>query len=126
MSDANFSCVIVDDESNALYLAEAVLRGAGVSVLATAVDATSALSVIEGLAALPDVVVIDYRLPDMDGIDLGRRLLADYAGLALVLHSGYIDTALRSEAMSTGFAAAVSKDDPKELVSATASAAAGR
>ncbi|MBA3333960.1 MAG: response regulator [Actinobacteria bacterium] len=63
--------LIVDDNEKNLKLARDVLRAAGLRTL-------EAASGGEGIALaaeqLPDVILLDLRLPDMDGIDVARKL----------------------------------------------------
>ena len=63
--------LIVDDSEMNLKLARDVLRAAGFRTLEAASGA-------EGIALaaeqLPDVILMDLRLPDMDGTDAARRL----------------------------------------------------
>ncbi len=49
---------------------------------------------------LPDVAVIDYRLPDGDGLEAARLLAARDPGLPIILMSGYTDEA--SERIDAG------------------------
>jgi two-component system cell cycle response regulator DivK len=63
--------LIVDDNEKNLKLARDVLRAAGLGTLEAASGA-------EGIALagahLPDVILMDLRLPDMDGTDAARTL----------------------------------------------------
>jgi two-component system cell cycle response regulator DivK len=75
--------LIVDDNEKNLRLARDVLRHAGFRTL-------EAASAGEGLALavseLPDVILLDIRLPDMDGTEAARRLKGDArtAGIPVV------------------------------------------
>jgi two-component system, cell cycle response regulator DivK len=63
--------LIVDDNEWNLRLARDVLSAAGMETLeATSADAAIALAA----ARLPDVILLDLGLPDMDGADAARRL----------------------------------------------------
>jgi two-component system, cell cycle response regulator DivK len=72
--------LIVDDNEKNRKLARDVLRAGGFRTL-EARDGTEAIA----LAAehLPDVILMDLGLPDMDGIDAARRL-ADEAQTARI------------------------------------------
>jgi len=58
--------LIVDDDARNLKLASDVLMAAGFRTL---VARTGAESVALGAEHLPDVILMDLRLPDMDGAD---------------------------------------------------------
>ena len=66
--------LIVDDNEMNLKLAQEVLRAAGFGTL-------GATTGVEGIALagehLPNVILMDLRLPDMDGTDAARRLGAE-------------------------------------------------
>jgi two-component system cell cycle response regulator DivK len=68
--------LIVDDNEPNARLARDVLEAAGVSTL-------SAATASEGLALArehgPDLVLLDLRLPDLDGAEAARRLRAEEA-----------------------------------------------
>jgi two-component system cell cycle response regulator DivK len=66
--------LIVDDNERNLKLARDVLRAAGIRTLEAA-NGREAITV--ALARLPDVVLLDLRLPDMDGTDVARELAAE-------------------------------------------------
>jgi len=66
--------LIVDDNEMNLKLAREVLSAAGFGTL-------EAANGVEGIALavehLPDVILMDLRLPDMDGADAARKLGAE-------------------------------------------------
>ena len=63
--------LIVDDNERNLKLARDVLRAAGFRTLEAASGAEGIALAAEGL---PDVVLLDLRLPDMDGADVASKL----------------------------------------------------
>ena len=65
--------LIVDDDARNLKLARDVLLAAGFRTL---VARNGAESVALGTQHLPDVILMDLRLPDMDGAE-AARILAD-------------------------------------------------
>ncbi len=66
--------LIVDDNERNLRLARDVLEFAG---FRTAEAATGAEAVACAIDQRPDVVLLDIRLPDMDGTDVARLIKAD-------------------------------------------------
>ncbi|WP_214324394.1 response regulator [Nonomuraea sediminis] len=66
--------VIVADDQAMIREAFSVLLGAqpGIEVVATAVDGADAVSRVEELA--PDVIVMDIRMPVLNGIEATRRI----------------------------------------------------
>jgi two-component system cell cycle response regulator DivK len=72
--------LIVDDDERNLKLARDVLAAAGFRTL---VARTGAEAVALGVDQLPDVILMDLRLPDMDGTE-AARILAEEARTAAV------------------------------------------
>jgi DNA-binding NarL/FixJ family response regulator len=64
--------VLVDDDDGFRRLARLALSADGVDVVAEATDGQSALQAVA--ECRPDVVLLDIGLPDMDGIEVARRL----------------------------------------------------
>jgi two-component system cell cycle response regulator DivK len=93
--------LIVDDNEKNLKLARDVLRAAGFQTL----EAASGAQAIEMAAErVPDLVLLDLRLPDMNGVDVARelgaipvvaltalRLAADGAELHAAGFAGYLE-----------------------------------
>ncbi|MCL4744978.1 MAG: phosphate regulon transcriptional regulator PhoB [Burkholderiaceae bacterium] len=76
----NAKVLVVEDEAAIRELIAVNLRRAGYQALPAA-DAASARRQIE--AVLPDLVVLDWMLPDAPGIDLARTLRGDARTRAL-------------------------------------------
>lgn len=68
--------LVVEDDTRLAQLLERELGGAGYEVTAV-FDGGSALARLETESDLPDLVVLDLNLPDMDGLDVAKRLRQD-------------------------------------------------
>lgn len=66
--------LIVDDHPSFRASARCVLESEGFEVIGEAADGASALS--ECARLLPDVVLLDVQLPDIDGFDVCSKLTA--------------------------------------------------
>jgi len=66
--------LIVDDNEKNRKLARDLLRGAGFETLESATGAEALTLAVDHL---PDVILMDLRLPDMDGAEAARKLEAD-------------------------------------------------
>ncbi len=93
--------LVVDDERNIRSTLAVCLQGIGCS---TAEAADSAAAMEQVARAAFDLVFLDLRLGDEDGLDLLARIVAAKPGVAVVLVTAYgtIDTAV--EAMRRGAA----------------------
>src|SRR5262245_20039880 len=77
------ACVLVVEDDDAIGTAlSTVLATAGYDVVRCR-SGEAALAAVE--ERRPDLVLLDLGLPDMDGVDLCRRLRRTVAGLAIVV-----------------------------------------
>jgi PAS domain S-box-containing protein len=75
--------LVVDDTDAGRYVTCRVLRGEGFRVL----EAATGMQALELAALLPDVIVLDIKLPDISGFEVCRRLRNDPATANIpVLH----------------------------------------
>ena len=79
------SVLIVDDHPSFRASARRMLEADGYDVIGEAADGTSAIDAVRELQ--PDVVLLDIRLPDVDGFQVAERLAANGAAAAVVLTS---------------------------------------
>jgi DNA-binding NarL/FixJ family response regulator len=77
--------LVVDDHPSFRRCACTLLEAEGFEVVGEAEDGASALALAQELA--PDLVLLDIRLPDIDGFEVASRLLARDPGLGIVLVS---------------------------------------
>lgn len=91
--------LLVDDNANGLAARKSVLEELGYTI----VTCTSGSDALEQFTIRDpfDLVVTDYKMPRMDGLELIGRLRKHTPGLPIVLISGYVDTLGMNEA-STG------------------------
>ncbi len=99
-------------------------REPGLTVVGEAGDGRTALEQVTRL--LPDVVVLDVGLPDMNGLDLARQALQQAPALRLVVLSAEVDPHLLDRALAAGASAYVPKaDSADELLEALRTVAVG-
>ena len=78
--------LIVDDHPSFRASARALLEADGYEVVGEAVDGASAVA--SARALLPDIVLLDVQLPDIDGFDVAARLTgADDAPIVILVSS---------------------------------------
>jgi CheY-like chemotaxis protein len=102
--------LVVDDHADVRFLVRAILGDAGPDV-AFAGEAAGAREAVEALESTdPDVVVLDARMPGIDGFEAAAMLLERRPGLPILLCSAIVDDEIRSRAGAAGIAACISKD----------------
>lgn len=72
----------------------------------------------------PDVVIMDFRLPSMNGLDAGKAILASSPKIAMLLITFYGSEELAEAAAQAGFRAVLSKSELMNLDHAIESAVA--
>lgn len=92
--------LIVDDQANMCWILSKILVEAGFSV-ETAHTGSKALAIVArgGIAA----AIVDYRLPDMNGIDLFNAMQSVSPHIPAILITSYGSKAIREEALQAGF-----------------------
>ncbi|MCK2218597.1 response regulator transcription factor [Actinomadura sp. ATCC 31491] len=97
----------------------------GVEVVGDAGDGERALALVAGLR--PDVVLMDLRMPVMDGVEATRRIARDHPGTAVVVLTTYDDDRSVDSALLAGARGYLTKDAGRaEIAAALRSAAAGQ
>jgi two-component system nitrogen regulation response regulator NtrX len=91
--------LIIDDERNIRRTFKMVLTGEGMSV---DVAETGEEGLAQCQANRPDLVLLDVRLPGIDGIEVLRRLHKDDADLPVIMISGHGTIATAVEATHHG------------------------
>jgi two-component system nitrate/nitrite response regulator NarL len=101
--------VVVADDHDAYRrgLARAIDRHHGLELAGEAADGESALDLV--LRLVPDVALLDVRMPGLDGLELARRLGA-LEGTTIVLLTGSHTTVLCGAARQAGARALLSKE----------------
>ena len=116
--------VIDDHRSYAEALSLALSLEQGIETIGHAPDVPSAVQMI--LAERPDVVIIDWQLPDVDGIEGVRRILVADPRVKLVMITGHTNRGLQRLAGLAGASAVLPKEaSVAEIVRTVRAAAVG-
>jgi DNA-binding NarL/FixJ family response regulator len=125
MTAETIKLAIVDDHP-AVRAGLTALLGSepGITLTGAVAGARSAVSLIQKKPA--DLVVLDYHLPDEDGITLCLRLKNEEHPPQVLIYSGFADDQLAIRATVAGADTVLSKSaDPDELLLAVHAIAAG-
>jgi CheY-like chemotaxis protein len=101
MDTREITCLIVDDEPDAGWALEHILRPCAIR-LERALTAGEALRLVRGRSF--SLAFLDVKLPDLDGLELARRIRAIDPALPIILISGYYyqDDAAIQQAQTEG------------------------
>ena len=99
--------MIVDDTEHVREMLGTMLELDGFDVVAKAASGDEAIAKVGG--AGPNIVVMDYKMPEMDGLAATRRLRELAPGVPVILYTAYIDDALESAAREAGAALVLGK-----------------
>jgi two-component system, NarL family, invasion response regulator UvrY len=104
------SVIVVDDHPRARRAASAPIRSSdSLELVGAAGSGAEALELAERLQ--PDIVIMDVRMPDLDGIETTRLLLARLPHLRVVLISTERAADLPADLADCGAAGFLSKQD---------------
>ena len=96
----NNSVAIVDDETQLVRTYELLFKKRQIPMAFTAYDGGEAIEKFSRADPRPGIVVIDYRLPSMSGIDVMKAILAIQPHTKIVFISG--DDSTRQESLDAG------------------------
>lgn len=99
--------MVVDDTAHVLRMLSAMLNLDGFDVVGEAASGAAAIDAVD--EADPDVVVMDYRMPFMDGLTAARRIRDRRPGQIVVLYTAFIDEEIERQAQEAGVSLCVGK-----------------
>jgi DNA-binding NarL/FixJ family response regulator len=101
MTDQTIKVLVVDDvQPLAEAFADALGQHPGIEVIGWAPDGSEAIRLSRQFN--PDIVLMDIRMPVMDGIKATRVLTDDVPDVKVLIMSAYEDDSLIDEAMEAG------------------------
>jgi DNA-binding NarL/FixJ family response regulator len=100
---------VIEDTPQMRHLLEEMLTLDDFNVVGSAANGAAALPEMNG--ADPDVVVLDYSMPGLDGLLTARLIKEERPGQAIILYTAYLDGELEEKATRAGVALCVEKAD---------------
>jgi len=107
--------VVADDHP--LYrdgVVRALAASGRVEVVAEAEDGRAALEEIRNHQ--PDVALLDYRLPELDGVEVTHAIIRDGLPTRVLLVSAFTDSGLVYNALQAGVGGYIAKDARREQI----------
>jgi DNA-binding NarL/FixJ family response regulator len=109
--------VIADDQTLVRGGFRLILNSAGIPVVAEAADGKEAIAAT--LSHRPDVVLMDIRMPEMDGLEATRRILAARADVRIIMLTTFDLDQYVYAALTAGASGFLLKDvSPEHLIAA--------
>jgi CheY-like chemotaxis protein len=123
-SRTEWTVLVVDDDPSLRELVTTLLMDD--HVVLEAEDGESALTLAK--YEVPDAMILDYRLPDIDGIEVTRQLRADEttSGIAVLMLTGVVDPEIEVEGLLAGVDDYLTKPFDEEVLRARLQAAMHR
>jgi two-component system nitrate/nitrite response regulator NarL len=107
--------VVADDHP--LYregVVRALLASGQIDILAETEDGRAALSEIQ--QHRPDVALLDYKLPELDGVAITNAVVREQLPTRVLIVSAFTDSGVVYKALETGAAGFVSKEARREQI----------
>lgn len=99
--------LVVDDTEHVRRFVADMLGLDGFDVVGTASSGEQAVD--SAVALDPHVVVMDLRMPGIDGLEATRRIRARRPGQQVVLYTAYLDETIEEQARAAGVALCLGK-----------------
>ena len=116
--------IIADDHGVVRAGLRGLLAAAGMDVAGEAGTGREALTLARDLH--PDVVLLDVRMPEMDGLQALTAIKSELPAISVVMLTVYASTEYLSRAIAAGAAGYLLKDaEPEEIVRVVQAAAEG-
>ena len=93
--------LLVDDDIHLLKLGEKIIERLGYNVISQQ-NAKDALEIFKDLPSQFDLVITDYRMPQMTGAELSEEILKISPDMPIILCSGYSSDFGEQEAAELG------------------------
>jgi two-component system nitrate/nitrite response regulator NarL len=92
--------LVVDDDPTFRRMLVAALEDEGFVILGAATDGLEGVALAHALR--PDAIMLDVRMPGLDGLAAGRRIRLNDPDVRIVFLSAYDDATLQREAEALG------------------------
>jgi CheY-like chemotaxis protein len=107
VADAPIKVMVVDDTEHVRRMLRNMLELDGFVVVA---EAGGGIAAVEAVAdADPDVVVVDYKMPEIDGLETARRIREVRPDQVMILYTAFVDPELERKARDVGVSVVLGK-----------------
>lgn len=99
--------LVVDDTDHVRNMLVDMLELDGFDVVGQAASGQEAIEVAP--ESDPDVIVMDYKMPGVDGLTAARSIREARPSQAIILYTAYLDSELEAQAKEAGVAMCIGK-----------------
>jgi DNA-binding NarL/FixJ family response regulator len=100
--------IIVEDEDDFIYLYKKFLKLFGIKIIGFAKNGQEAIKLLKRIKRKPDLVIMDYKMPNMNGIEATKEIKKFLPDLKIIMVSG--DPDIKIQAFSVGITGFVEKN----------------
>lgn len=109
--------LVVDDNPAVRHYLRAILeQKANWQVCDEARTGHEALARVQ--KAPPDVILLDFQMPDLNGLDLARQIASSWPGIPILMVTVHMNKQLAEAAQAAGIQGACAKSDVGSIVDA--------
>ena len=99
--------LVVDDTAHVRRMLAEMLTLDGFEVVGEAASGAEAIE--QAAQSSPDVIVMDFKMPEMDGLVAAKQIKEARPNQGIVLYSAYLDEEVEAKAKEAGIAMCIGK-----------------
>jgi two-component system chemotaxis response regulator CheY len=99
--------LLAEDTDHVRKMLVDILSLHGFEIVGEAEDGETAVKAAE--AVNPDVVVMDFKMPGLDGLEAARQILSLRPDQQIILYSAFVDDVVEARAREAGVAVCIPK-----------------
>lgn len=108
--------LVVDDNPTVRHYLRAILEQQSAWRVWEARTGEEALGLVR--SSPPDVILLDFRMPDLNGLEIARQIGQEHSGIPILMVTVHLSEQLKAEAKAAGIRGACAKSDIGSLVEA--------
>jgi DNA-binding NarL/FixJ family response regulator len=113
--NSEITCLIVDDHEVVREgLRRSLSRAANIRVIGEAADGKSAVALAQ--RRRPNVVIMDVRMPEMDGLEATKLLAENNPDIPVLIFTAYSERSLLSRGLESGAKGYILKEAPHQTL----------